>query len=63
MIMRMEAKFIRRRRVVFAIVVMMITAMFTYATRDVCYVGQPEGNMFGYGSCTQMIDRVIEEGK
>lgn len=61
--MRMEAKFIRRRRVVFAIVVMMITAMFTYATRDVCYVGQPEGNMFGYGSCTQMIDRVIEEGK
>jgi hypothetical protein len=61
--MRMEAKFIRRRRVVFAIVVMMITAMFTYATRDVCYVGQPEGNMFGYGSCMQMIDRVIEEGK
>lgn len=61
--MRMEAKFIRRRRVVFAIVVMMITAMFTYATRDVCYVGQPEGNMFGYGSCMQMIDRVIEAGK
>jgi len=61
--MRMEAKFVRRRRMVFAIVVVMITAMFTYATRDVCYVGQPEGNMFGYGSCMQMIDRVIDEGK
>ena len=61
--MRMEAKFVRRRRMVFAIVVVMITAMFTYVTRDVCYVGQPEGNMFGYGSCMQMIDRVIDEGK
>ena len=61
--MRMEAKFVRRRRMVFAIVVVMITAMFTYATRDVCYVGQPEGNMFGYGSCMQMIDKVIDEGK
>jgi hypothetical protein len=61
--MRMEAKFVRRRRMVFAIVVVMITAMFTYATRDVCYVGQPEGNMFGYGSCMQMIDQVIDEGK
>jgi hypothetical protein len=59
----MEAKFVRRRRMVFAIVVVMITAMFTYATRDVCYVGQPEGNMFGYGSCMQMIDKVIDEGK
>jgi hypothetical protein len=59
----MEAKFVRRRRMVFAIVVVMITAMFTYATRDVCYVGQPEGNMFGYGSCMQMIDQVIDEGK
>jgi hypothetical protein len=42
---------------------MMLVVMFTYATHDVCYVGQPDGNMFGYGSCSQMIDKVLEEGK
>ena len=38
---------------------LLIVSLFTYATRDVCYVGA-EGNMFGYGSCSQMIDRIMK---
>lgn len=41
----------------------MFALLFGYATDDLCYVGQPDGNMFGYGSCSQMIDKVIAEGK
>ena len=41
--------------------VFMLVAMFTYATRDVCYVGQPDGNWLGYGSCSKMIDKILEE--
>lgn len=37
-----------------------IVSLFTYATRDVCYVGNMEGNTLGYGSCSKMIDLVIE---
>lgn len=43
--------------------VAVLLVMFTYATRDVCYVGPTDGNMFGYGSCSTMIDKTIEEGK
>jgi hypothetical protein len=62
--MKMDKKYIRRRRAVFAIIVFLITALFTYATRDVCYVGlgQP-GTHAGYGSCSTMIDNVISEGR
>jgi hypothetical protein len=38
------------------------TLMLTWATRDVCYVGE-SGNFLGYGSCTQMIDNAINGGK
>jgi hypothetical protein len=38
------------------------TLFFTWATRDVCYVGEG-GNFLGYGSCTQMIDNAINGGK
>jgi len=38
----------------------LIVSLFTYATRDVCYVGNMEGNTLGYGSCSKMIDLVIE---
>jgi hypothetical protein len=43
--------------------VILILSLFTYATRDVCYVGTQYGNFLGYGSCMDMIDRVIEGGK
>jgi len=60
--MRMERKFIVRRRIVALAVAASLVAAFTYATRDTCYVGQG-GNALGYGSCTEMIDKVIKEGK
>lgn len=33
--------------------------LLTYITRDVCYVGNMEGNFLGYGSCNEMLDIVI----
>ena len=38
--------------------VLILISLFTYATRDLCYVGK-SGNLLGYGSCTKMIDEVI----
>ena len=50
----------RRGWIVLVIVpVILILSLFTYATRDVCYVGTQYGNFLGYGSCTEMIDRVV----
>ena len=40
-----------------------IGLLFTYVTRDLCYVGSEHGNALGYGSCMEQIDRVIEEGR
>jgi hypothetical protein len=49
----------RRRFAVFVVIpVIFLVALFTYATRDTCYVGA-DGNWLGYGSCSQMIDKVI----
>ena len=39
------------------------TLVLTWATRDTCYVGTEYGNLLGYGSCNDMIDRVNEGGK
>jgi hypothetical protein len=39
----------------------LIVSLFTYATRDICYVGNMEGNFVGYGSCTKMIDEAIDK--
>jgi hypothetical protein len=62
--MKMDKKYVRRRRAVFAILVFLLTAIFTYATRDVCYVGYGEpGTHAGYGSCSAMIDNVIRNGE
>jgi hypothetical protein len=36
---------------------LLVVSLFTYVTRDVCYVG-PEGNMLGYGSCSKMFERI-----
>lgn len=60
--MKMDKKYVRRRRAVFAIIVFLITALFTYGTRDLCYVGygQP-GTHLGYGSCMKMIDDLLEQ--
>jgi hypothetical protein len=41
------------------ITVIMVVSMFTYVTRDVCYVGNMPGNIAGYGSCSKMIDLVV----
>lgn len=57
--MKMQRKYVIRRRVTLAIVVTLLTALFTYTTRDTCYVGQEHGNVLGYGSCMDMIDRVV----
>jgi hypothetical protein len=54
----------RRRFVAFVVIPAIILGLLIgYATRDVCYVGSEHGNAFGYGSCNEMIDRVIGEGK
>ena len=57
--MKMDAKYVNRRRVVFGLVVLIIAIAFTYLTRDVCYVGNMDGNVLGYGSCSKMLDLVV----
>ena len=49
----------RRGVIVMWMLAMLLVGLFTYATRDVCYVGNMEGNTLGYGSCSKMIDEVI----
>ncbi len=41
------------------VLAILIVGAFTYLTRDICYVGNMEGNTLGYGSCSKMIDMVI----
>jgi hypothetical protein len=53
--MRMERKYVMRRRAVAIVVGALFLSLFTYATRDVCYVGEG-GNALGYGSCLKMIE-------
>ena len=55
----------RRRRFVAFVVIpaVVLGLLISYATRDLCYVGAEHGNAMGYGSCSEMIDRVIGEGK
>jgi hypothetical protein len=54
----------RRRFVAFVLIPAIVLGLLIgYATRDLCYVGSEHGNAFGYGSCNEMIDRVIGEGK
>jgi len=49
----------RRGWIVLWLTVGLLVSGFTYATRDVCYVGNLEGNFLGYGSCMKMIDTVV----
>ena len=55
----MHMKITTRGWVVLWITVGLVMSMFTYVTRDVCYVGNMPGNTFGYGSCSKMLDLVV----
>ena len=46
--------------IVLFVAISLLICLFTYVTRDVCYVGE-SGNVLGYGSCTKMIDKVINK--
>lgn len=52
-------KLTRRGWMVLWITVALVALGFTYVTRDVCYVGNMEGNVLGYGSCSKMLDLVV----
>lgn len=53
----------KRGWIVLVVIPAIVATLFlTWATRDVCYVGEG-GNFLGYGSCTQMIDDAINGGK
>jgi hypothetical protein len=54
--MRMDRKFVRRRRVALVVALVTLVAL-TYGTRDLCWTGS------GYGSCSVMIDEVISNGR
>jgi len=56
--MKMDAKYVLRRRISMVVAFVLILSLFTYATRDVCYVGEG-GNWLGYGSCSKQIDKII----
>jgi hypothetical protein len=59
-----KSRLTRRGRIVLVIIpAILLGLLFGYVTRDICYVGTEHGNALGYGSCSQWIDRVIEEGK
>ena len=51
--------------VLIVIPILLVVSLFTYVTRDTCYVGtdKPYANFLGYGSCTLFIDEAITEGK
>ena len=55
----MDKVYVNRRRAVAIVIFLLIMSLFTYVTRDVCYVGNMPGNTLGYGSCSKMIDLVI----
>lgn len=57
--MKMDKVYVNRRRAVAIVIFLLIMSLFTYVTRDVCYVGNMPGNTLGYGSCSKMIDLVI----
>ena len=57
----MRMKLTRRGHIVLWITVGLLVILFTHATRDVCYVGNMPGNVLGYGSCSAMIDSVVNK--
>jgi len=62
--MATKTKLTRRGWIVLVIIPsILIALLFSYVTRDVCYVGTEYGNAFGYGSCSKWIDQIVEEGR
>lgn len=61
--MKMDRKYVVRRRVVFALAILLFTTLFTVATKDVCYVGtdKPYANFLGYGSCNLYVDEAVNQ--
>ena len=57
--MKMDRIYVNRRRAVAVFVLALVISLFTYATRDTCYVGNMPGNTLGYGSCDAMLDLVV----
>jgi hypothetical protein len=55
--MKMDAKFVLRRRAVAIVIGLLLVSLFTYATRNLCWTGS------GYGSCSVMIGEVISDGR
>ena len=49
----------RRGWIALWLTVALLVSGFTYATRDVCFVGNLPGNVLGYGSCDAMLDAVV----
>lgn len=54
-----EVKLTKRGKFVLWLLVAVAVALFTYATRDTCWVGE-RGNGFGYGSCSALYDNRTE---
>lgn len=46
----------RRGKFVVVVLILLAVALFTYATRDTCWVGETHGNAFGYGKCSALYD-------
>jgi hypothetical protein len=48
--------------VLIVIPILLVVSLFTYVTRDTCYVGtdKPYANFLGYGSCSLFIDDAIQ---
>lgn len=60
---RLTKRGVRFIYIVFAILILIASFLFGVATHDVCWVGTEHGNFLGYGSCEQMIDRVVGSDK
>jgi len=59
----MATKLTRRGWIVLVIIpAILITILMSWATRDVCYVGdKPYANSLGYGSCQKLIDEAVNK--
>lgn len=58
------SKLTKRGWVVLVIIpALLAMSLFTYVTRDVCYVGTDKSyaNFLGYGSCNKMLDDVLKK--
>jgi len=59
----MATKLTRRGWIVLVIIpAIFITIFVSWATRDVCYVGdKPYANALGYGSCQKLLEELVNK--